>query len=44
MLVYDQEHVKEMDSKHHPEEFFAFQNINKNNIKYLYKNDVNLRA
>ncbi len=24
MLVYVQVHVKEMDSKHHPEEFFTF--------------------
>jgi len=30
MLVYDQEHVTGMDSKCHPEEFFTFENTNKN--------------
>jgi hypothetical protein len=27
MLVYDQEHVKEMDAKYHQEEFFIFHKI-----------------
>ncbi len=30
MLVFDREHVKEMDAKHHPEELFTFDKTNQN--------------
>lgn len=34
-MVYDQEHLEEMDSKSHPEEFFTFDGT-------YYKNTLNI--